>query len=176
MRRHIAFMILACSTLALGGCQVVGAGVVTPMIIQQKHVNLLNASYAAADSLSMQSAKTFSKNRPLYISNLQEILDKNQNVEIANPKIGPVLAGQMRTRFLQLGHNVADMQGYAGGTSNAGEVTGTYEIANSTMNVVLRLTDRTSGRVLSTYTYSLPVTYDIKKYMTGNANMLPPLF
>jgi len=174
--RHFGSMLLICSALALGGCQVVAAGVATPMVIQQKHVNLLNASYAAADALSMQSQKTFSKNRPLFIPNLQEILDTGKKPVIANPKVGEVLAGQMRTRFLQLGHNVADVPGYAGSTNDAGEVSGTYEIAKNNMSVALRLTDRTTGRILATYTYTLPVTYDIKKYMTKSANMLPPLF
>ncbi len=174
--RHFSSTLLICSALALGGCQVVAAGVATPMVIQQKHVNLLNASYAAADALSMQSQKTFSKNRPLVISDLQEILETNKKGVVANPKVGEVLAGQMRTRFLQLGHNVADMPGYAGSMNDAGAVSGTYEIAKNTMSVALQLTDRTTGKILATYTYSLPVTYDIKKYMTKSANMLPPLF
>ena len=149
-------------------------GVATPMIIQQKHVNLLNSSYAAADILSQQTQKTFSRTSPLVVSDLEEILDMNQKKIIANPKVGRVLGEQIRTRFVQLGYNVVD--GYQGGGENPGEVSGTYEIVNSRINISLRMRDKKTGKVIGLYDYSLPLTYDIKKYMSGNANMLPPLF
>ena len=44
------------------------------------------------------------------------------------------------------------------------------------MIVALKLTDRDTGQIVTIYNYSLPVTYDIKKYMSGNAGVLPPLF
>lgn len=168
-------MLMLCSALALTGCQVVAAGVATPMIIQQKHVNLTNASYAAADTLAQQAGKQLPKERPLIVSNLQEIIDMNQKKPIASPKVGIVMSEQMRDRFTQLGYNVVQSPVYQGGAAPA-EVSGTYEFVSGTMNVALRLTDRASGRVITLYNYSLPMTYDIKKYMSANANMLPPLF
>ncbi len=174
MMRRLCSTLLLSSALLLGGCEVVALGVATPGLIQQKHVNLVNASYAAADTLSTQAGKKFSKSRPLIVSDLQEILDMNQKKVIANPKVGRVLSSQMRDRFMQLGYNVVDSASYGGG--NSGEVSGTYEFISGTMYVSLRMTDRSSGKVITLHNYSLPVTYEIKKYMASNANMLPPLF
>ena len=159
----------------LGGCMPVVAGVATPMIIQQKHVNLTNASYAAADSISQQAGKRFPPGRPLVVENLQEIIDMNQKKPVANPKVGIVISEQMRDRFTQLGYNVAQSPVYQGGGA-PGVVSGTYEFVSDTMHVALRLTNSDTGQVITIYNYSLPMTYDIKKYMSGNAGMLPPLF
>lgn len=164
-----------CTSLVLGGCEAVAMGVAAPMVIQQKHVNLLNSSYAAADILAQQTERRFARETPLVVSDLQEILDMNQKKIIANPKVGRVLSEQMRTRFIQLGYNVIDTDVYTGNAKKSGEVSGTYEIKNGTMTVALRLKDRNSGKILGLHDYTLPVTYDIKKYMSGNANMLPPL-
>ncbi|PZQ46744.1 MAG: hypothetical protein DI551_04645 [Micavibrio aeruginosavorus] len=147
------------------------------MIAQQKQVNLTNASYAAAETLGQQAGKRFRHERPLMVEDLQEIIDMNQKKPIANPKVGRVLSAQMRSRFKQLGYNVVDMTPYRGEGSDPGaEVSGTYELINSRMNVFLKMADKRTGEVITIYEYSLPITYDIKKYMTGNANMLPPLW
>ncbi len=164
------------SALSITGCEVVAVGVATPMIVQQKHVNLANASYAAADTLSQQTTKRFAKDRPLIVEDLQEIIDMNQKTIIANPKVGRIMSEQMRTRFVQLGYNVVDADSYHGTGAAAGRVSGTYEILNGVMNVALRMHDNQTMRTTGVYDYSLPVTYEIKKYMTGNANMFPPLF
>lgn len=174
MRCSFATLLLT-SALALGGCQVVAAGVATPMIIQQKHVNLTNASYAAADTISQQAGKRFPAGRSLVVENLQEIIDMDQKKPIANPKVGIVISEQLRDRFTQLGYTVAQSPAYQGGGAG-GVVTGTYEFVSGTMIVALKLIDRNSGQIITTYNYSLPMTYDIKKYMSGNAGMLPPLF
>lgn len=175
MRRFLGIMMVS-SSLLLAGCEAVAMGVATPMIVQQKHVNLTNASYAAVDTLSQQTEKRFAKDRPLIVEDLQEIIDMNQKTIIANPKVGRVLSDQMRDRFVQLGYNVIDAGSYQGTGAALGVVSGTYEFVHSTMNVSIRMTDKKAGRIIRVYDYSLPVTYEIKKYMTGNANMLPPLF
>ena len=167
--------LLLSSVLALGGCMPVVAGVATPMIIQQKHVNLTNASYAAADSISQQAGKRFSTERTLVVEDLQEIIDMSQKKPIANPKVGRVISEQMRDRFTQLGYKVSQSPVYQGGGA-PGVVSGTYEFVSGTMIVALKLTDRDTGQIVTIYNYSLPVTYDIKKYMSGNAGVLPPLF
>lgn len=175
MRRFLGIMMVT-SSILLAGCEAVAIGVATPMVVQQKHVNLANASYAAADTLAQQTEKRFTKERPLVVEDLQEIIDMNQKKIITNPKVGRVLSEQMRTRFVQLGYNVVDAGSYHGTAASMGVVSGTYEFVHSTMNVSLRMTDKKTGRIISVYDYSLPVTYEIKKYMTGNANMLPPIF
>lgn len=163
--------------LILGGCEAVALGVATPMVIQQKHVNLENASYAAVETMIHQAGKNLNRETPLIVSDLQEIVDTNQKPVITNPKIGPLLGGQMRDRFVQLGYNVMDTDMYQGGMNDGlFELSGTYQFLHSDMIVSLKMTDRRAGRIVTVYNYSLPVTYEIKKYMTGNANMLPPLF
>jgi hypothetical protein len=179
------------AALFTGGCEAVALGVATPMVIQQKHVNLTNASYAAADSISQQAGKRFAKERPLYVSDLQEIFHKNQphppgaNAEDLidraltgepkpSPKVGQVLSAQMRDRFIQLGYKVVTST--AAQTGGAlGLVSGTYEFVSGTMIVSLKLKDQGTGEIVTLYNYSLPMTYDIRKYMTGGENVLPPL-
>lgn len=166
--------ILALSVLLFAsGCQAVAIGVATPMVVQQKRVNLLNSSYAAADILAQQSSRRFPLEVPLVVSDLQENIDMTQEPVIAHPKVGKVLSEQMRMRFTQLGYTLADENRVQG--KNHGDVSGTYEIRDGTMAVSLRMVDRRNGRLVGTYDYSLPVTYDIKKYMTRSANSLPPL-
>lgn len=187
--RHAA--LLLSSIFALGGCEAFVAGVATPMVIQQKKVNLTNASYAAADTISQQAGKRFSPGRTLVVEDLQEIFNPNEaRPPVANvddivdrtngkpkpsPKVGKVISGQMRDRFIQLGYTVSNASVYQGGGA-PGIVSGTYEFVSGTMTVKLKLVDANTGNIITTYNYSLPVTYDIKKYMTGNANVLPPLF
>src|SRR4051812_6367447 len=112
-------------------------GVATPGIIKQDRVNLLNSSYAAADTLSQQSQKKFSNDIPLIVSDLQEIIDMSPKKPRSNPKVGQVLSGRLRERFVQLGYTVVDAGRYSGGT-NSGEVSGTYELKDSRMNVALQ--------------------------------------
>ena len=188
--RCLPAALLLSSALLLGGCEAVALGVATPMVIQQKHVNLPNASYAAADILSQQAGKRLEKERPLIVTDLQEVFNPNQaRPPVANiddvidrtkgkpqpsPKVGQVISSQMRDRFTQLGYNVVQSPVYQGGGAPA-EVSGTYEFVSGTMIVALRMVDRGNGQVITIYNYSLPMTYDIRKYMHGSANMLPPL-
>lgn len=147
-------------------------GVATPGIIKAKRVNLLNASYAAAETLSQQSQKKFEIEMPLIVSDLQEIIDLTPQRPKSNPKVGKVLSAQMRERFIQLGYTVVDENAYRGG-NNFGDVSGTYELKDGTMTVLLTMKNHKTGRIAATYNYSLPITYDIKKYMTQDANSLP---
>lgn len=164
--RKLAAALMVSSVLLLGGCEAAILGAATPSIIKQKRVNLLNASYAAADTLVQQSGKRFPPGNSLVVADLQEIIDMSEEKPTANPKVGRVLSSQYRERFVQLGYGVPDDGG-------AAELTGTYEFISDRMNVALSLRDAKSGRIITTYTYSLPMTYDIKKYMTRNANSLP---
>jgi hypothetical protein len=190
--KNIRTSLLLSTLLALTSCMPVVAGVATPMVLQQKKVNLVNASWAAADTLSQQSGKRFNRERPLVVSDLQEIFRKGQphppapNVEDfidratmgepkPSPRVGQVISGQMRDRFVQLGYKVVDSSAHQVGGA-AGEVRGTYEFVSGTMNVSLKMLDKGTGEIIALYNYSLPMTYDIKKYMTGNENVLPPLF
>ena len=172
--RKFCSLLLVSSAFLIGGCEVVAMGVAAPGILKQEKVNVVNASYAAADTISQQAGKQVLKETPMVVSDLQEIIDMNARTVTAHPKIGRVLAQQMRDRFIQLGYNVVDGAAYRN-SAKASELSGTYEIVNSRMNVSLALRDSNNGRIITTYHYSLPVTYDIKKYMTRDANSLPPL-
>jgi hypothetical protein len=158
--------------LPLTGCEVVMMGVATPMIVQQKRVNLPNASYAAVDVLVQQGGKHLSRETPLIVPDLQEIVDRNQKSVTANPKVGKVMGEQMRTRFEQLGYTLLPPGAYAAG--KAGRMEGTYRFNEGTMFVSMRLYNP-AGKLIATNDYALPVTYDIKKYMTRSANDIPPL-
>lgn len=167
------FALLLASSIMLCGCEAFLMGVATPGIIAQKRVNLLNSSYAAAEILAQRAGKQLTMDIPVVVSDLSEIVDRSGKTRIENPKLGRVIGGQVRDRLFQLGYNIVDSvvdssRGYA-------EVSGSYEIREGTMFVTLRLHDHRSGRLISDYNYSLPVTYDIKKYMTSNANSMPAM-
>jgi hypothetical protein len=174
-RLPIAFMLGACLTLS--GCASLAMGVVTPMIASQKRINLMNTSFAAVDVLAQQTQNRLERSTPLRVDDLQEVIDFSKERVVANPKVGRVLAQQMRTRFVQLGYNVVDTPAYQTVPSSVpAEVTGTYEIRNSVMAVSLRVREPRTGRILGVHDYSLPVTYDIRQYMTEGQGLLPPLF
>jgi hypothetical protein len=178
--RRALWLLIACPLL-LAGCNYLVAGVAAPMVIQQKEVNLANSSYAAADTLSVQAdGWRFDKNAPLLVPDLTETVPEGQGPG-RNPKLGQVIAGQIRTRLTDLGYNIIDMERYAGGGTPGGEVSGVYEITSSgfasrRMNVSLTFRDSRSGRAIGSYQYSLPVTYDIRKYMANGELAVPKLF
>ena len=169
-----SFCVLALSAaVALSGCQVAMMGVAAPGILAQKRVNLTNSSYAAAEILAQRAGKRLLQETPMIVSDLQEIPDTRQKTVITSPKVGQVIGGQIRERFFQLGYNVVDTMQASGGYN---EVSGTYEIKDGTMQVKLYLHERGHrGTLLSSNSYTLPITYDISKYMTRSANSLPAM-
>ena len=161
--------------ISLAGCGVVAAGVAAPSILKQEKVNVTNASHAAADILAQQSQKRFDRQENLLIvADLEEDINMDAKEVRANPRVGKLIAGQMRTRFLQLGYNIFENV-HTQGSKNTGLVTGTYSIRGNRMQVYLRMTNRRTGEVLAIHEYSLPITYDIKKYMTPDESGLPPM-
>lgn len=180
MTMRFSKTLLAVSLLALGGCEAVAVGVATPMVIQQKRVNLLNTSYAAADVLAQQTGKKMPKSMPLMVSDLQEIIDLNEKGAKPSPKLGQVISQQLETRFAQLGYKIVDAPpAYVSARQPGAELIGTYEIVksgfNGTLNVSLKVRDNSQGRIIGLYDYSLPNTYDIRKYTPDGDGMLAPL-
>ncbi len=150
---------------------VIGAS--APSILKQEKVNLTNASHASADILAQQSAKRFDRQSNLLIvSDLQEDIDLNKPNISSNPEIGKVIAGQMRTRFLALGYNIFEST-LTQGSKNTATVTGTYNFRGNRMNVYVRMTNQRTGEVIGLHEYSLPLSYDIKKYMNRDKDSLP---
>lgn len=167
--------------LALTGCGPMVIGTTTAMALDQERVNLLSNSYAVADVLSERTSDHISKSTPLSVQNLDQIIHHGRKNVFGepmdvkeSPELGRVLAEQMRQRFVQLGHNVVDANPWATRHHGA-EVSGTYEIVDGRMNVVLQMRDLATARILTVYEYSLPVTYDIKKVMHPNRQAIPPL-
>jgi hypothetical protein len=177
MRSHI---LMAVSVLALCGCEAVAIGVATPGIIKQDRVNLTNSSYAAADMLIQQSGKRLNRSMPLMVSDLHEIIDINQKGAKPSPKLGAVIREQIETRFAQLGYNVIDpVPSYVSARKSGAEVIGTYEIVksgfNGTLQVSLKVRDNGDGKIIGLYDYSLPMTYDLRKYTPDGDGILAPL-
>lgn len=161
--------------MPLGACGVFVAGVAAPSVLKQEKVNVTNASHATADILAQQSQRKFDRQENLLVvSDLQEIVDTSQKEIIENPQVGKVIAGQMRTRFLELGYNIFENSNTQG-SKNMAVVTGTYSIRGNKMQVYVRMTNQRTGEVIGLHEYSLPVTYDIKKYMTRDKNGVPPM-
>lgn len=176
MTKDPLFKILAVLfMLPLGACGVFVAGVAAPSVLKQEKVNVTNASHAAADILAQQSSKKFDRQENLLVvSDLQEIVDTSQKEIVENPQVGKLIAGQMRTRFLELGYNIFENVNTQGSKSTA-LVTGTYSIRGNKMQVYVRMTNQRTGEVIGIHEYSLPITYDIKKYMTRDKNGVPPM-
>lgn len=168
-----SFVLLG-SVLLLGACGLTIIGASAPSILKQEKVNLANASHASADILAHQSQKRFDReDNLLIVSDLVEDLDFSKN-SLANPEIGKVIAGQMRTRFLTLGYNIFEST-RTQGSKNPASVTGTYNIRGKRLNVYVRMTNTRTGEVLGVHEYSLPLSYDIKKYMARDKTTLPPI-
>ena len=161
-------------TFPLGGCgQLLMAGVAAPSILKQEKVNLANATHASADILAQQSQKLFDRqNNLLIVSDLEEDVDLSQKPVVENPQIGKVIAGQMRTRFIKLGYNIFE-NSHTQGSKNPAVVTGIYAIRGNRINVYVRMTNQKTGEILGIHEYSLPMTYDIKKYMTRGEDDFP---
>lgn len=180
MIRLPTILLAMTSAFALVGCEAVALGVATPMAIQQKRVNLTNSSYAAADVLAQQTGKKMPKSMPLMVSELQQIIDINEKGAKPSPKLGRVITEQIQTRFAQLGYNVVDAPpAFVSARQPGAEVIGTYEIVksgfNGTLNVSLKVRDNGRGKIIGLYDYSLPATYDIRKYMHDGDDFLAPL-
>ena len=168
--RTIKTMALAAALLC-GGCNPYTLGMAAaPMMVKTKHVNLLHASYAAADVLSTQTKQRFDRARPLAIMPFTEIVDENRKpVVLRNPKLGAVMTDQVRTRFVQLGYRVVEETGSA----PSGIVTGVYEIIGNDLAVRLRLKDAKTGELYGMYDYWMPVTSDIWRYMDERGGGIP---
>ena len=118
----------------------------------------------------------------LSVRDLQEVSIENRKdlfgepvQNSAYPALGPTLAEQMRSRFVQLGHNVVDAVPLGQQRGDGAEVSGTYQIADKKMFVTLRMRDLSKGKLITVYEYNLPVTYDLKRVMTPDREILPPL-
>jgi hypothetical protein len=172
MRQTPSLKIMALTAALLcGGCNPYSLGVAaSPLFVKTQHVNLLNASYAAADVLATQTKQKFDKNRTLSILPFTEIVDENRKpVVLRNPKLGAVMMDQLQARFVQLGYRIVD----GTGTAPSGILTGVYEVIGNDLAVRLRLKDAKTGELYGMYDYWMPVTSDIRRYMDERGGGIP---
>lgn len=175
MRIRYAFPLMAAALLPLAGCNPTTLGIAaSPLFVQTEHVNLLNASYAGADQISMISAARYTKNLPVYVAPFEEIIHTKsvmggkKEITIRNEKLGALMTDQVRARMIQLGYRVVEDQADAKGI-----VAGIYEATGKRLAVRLRLKDAKSSELYAMYDYWLPITPDIRRHMDPNSGGIP---
>jgi hypothetical protein len=157
---------LGCALL-LGGCNPTTVGIAaTPFLVKGESVNLLNASYAAADTLSVQTKQKLPPYSTLSVMTLEEIIDTSREKIITNPKLGTIMSDQIRSRFMQLGYQVAE-------SGAKGQVSGVYEVVGQNLAIRLRMKNARTGALYGQYDYWLPITSDIRRYMNPNGGGIP---
>lgn len=158
--------VLGCALLA-GGCNPTTVGIAaSPLFVKGDSVNLLNASYAATDALSVQTKQKLPTNSTLTVLPFEEIVHKSGDKVLTNPKLGALMADQIRARFLQLGYQVTEEGG-------KGQVTGIYEVIGRDLAIRLRMKNASTGALYGQYDYWLPITSDIRRHMDPNSGGIP---
>lgn len=175
MRVRLALPFVLAAFLPLTGCNPTTLGVAaSPLFVQTEHVNLLNASYAGADQLSMISASKYNKSQTVYVAPFEEIthtksvMGGKKEITIRNEKLGALMTDQVRARMIQLGYRVVEDKADAKGV-----VAGIYEAMGKKLAVRLRLQDVKSSELYGMYDYWLPITPDIRRHMDPNSGGIP---
>lgn len=178
MLRRSGRVALLMAVLALGGCHPLFlGGVAAPKMLQQEKVNLLNSSYAAMDILVQQSQGYYSVGTPLIVSDPVEMKDPERKQTLENRRIGEVLSTQYVGRLTQLGYNAK--RGSADVPNGHGHIEGVFQIKDGDFTlgkvwISLRMLDA-KGKVIARHDYSLPLTYDVKRYMARGKDQMPPM-
>jgi hypothetical protein len=166
MTPRLAFLAAGCALL-LGGCNPTTVGIAaSPLFVEGKQTNLLNQSYAAVDSITVQTKQKFPARSTLRIAQLEEIVDTDRQKVIRNPELGKMMTDQIRSRFEQLGYPV--VEGDA-----KGQLTGLYQVIGKQLAVRLKLSDGRTGAQLGQYDYWMPITSDIRRYMDPYSGGIP---
>lgn len=153
--------------LFLSGCNPTTVGIAaSPLFVEGQQTNLLNQSYAAVDTLTVQTKQRFPARSSLRIAQLEEIVDTSKQKVIRNPELGKIMTDQIRSRFEQLGYPV--VQGDA-----KGQLTGLYQVIGKQLAVRLKLSDARTGEQMGQYDYWMPITSDIRRYMDPNGGGIP---
>jgi hypothetical protein len=188
MRTRLPLSLFLCTALLLPARETVAVGVATPMVVQKRHVNLANATYAAADTVVQQTSVRLDRNAPFVIHALDEVDHTAKEGEESwaprrkvhpNPNLGKAITNRLVTRIRELGYNVVD----ASSAPKAGtELRGIYDVyggnfldRNQKLKVTLQLTDIASGRIVSDHDFIIPVTDEVREYMDSGNVLLPKL-
>ncbi len=145
--------------------------------------DLTETSNAAADMMIQQVRLNLKHNEPIYIEPLMALNTKNvrsanglpRDMPIAPaavpmqpetdlaPPFGTLISGQVAARFAQLGLNVTGPA--APRNISSATLGGYYARAHGRVLVTLRLTNSSSGMLLASYDYSMPLTREIQDLM-----------
>jgi TolB-like protein len=168
--------LLAALSLGVLGCASSADDVPVRPIIQD--VNLVGASYAAADALLTRTPWLKERRDPLLVATFVDI----NNLEISSG-LGRVIGEQIGSRFAQQGFTVIEIKMrnnifVAEGTGElmlsrsireisqshnaAAVIAGTYAVARQSVYVNARLIRATDNLVLAAYDYVLPYGPDAK--------------
>lgn len=162
-------LVLVCAAVALmvGGCNKANelAIDVTDYVLLRDD-NLKERNYAAADYLVSRSGSVINKKTVLVPEPLMHV----NNTGMTSP-FGEEVTSQIAERFAQLGYNVRLVQEnplhprpVASVSPDAGvAIGGTYEPHWNSADIKLRLIERKTGRILSSFDYALPVTVKTNK-------------
>lgn len=176
------------AALLLPACETAAVAVATPILVQKRHVNLVNATYASADNLSTQTTRRIDKNAPFIVRDLEEIrhTSKESNDGLPqqeiheNPNLGKAITNRLTERFHQLGFNVVDE---ASPVKNGTELVGIYDVYGGNffgyernLKVTLQLRDIATGRIISRDDFIIPITDEVREYMDSRNTMMPKIF
>jgi len=146
---------------------------------QKKSRSVTESSYGAADMLIQQSRSFITQETPLEIGTLTDLDNPNERTNF-----GQMITGQIASRFVQLGYNVASGDRHDGmpsemapsspvsssGNHNRALITGRYAVARDEVLVNLRIIEAGSGKVLAAYDYNIPKTRDVRELTKTQAD------
>lgn len=189
MKGRFPLIVLLSSAVLLPGCEKLAMGTTaTPILFQKRHVNLVNATYAATETLVQQTPVRLDRNAPFVIHPLREILHNPEDdgsgiprmKREANPNLGKAMTNRITTRLRELGYNVVKAET----APRAGlEINGIYDIyggqilgRDQKMKVTLQLSDIATKKVISESDFIIPVTDEVREYMDSGNVHLPSVF
>ena len=143
MTSRFAFLAIGCALL-LSGCNPTTVGIAaSPLFVEGKQTNLLNQSYAAVDSITVQTKQKFPERSTLRIAQLEEIVDTSKKRVIRNPELGVMMTDQIRSRFEQLGYPVVEGKEEIGVVTSGTHSRGMRSAASISSDQVRRPTSNT---------------------------------
>lgn len=189
MKARISLLLLLASAAILPGCErLTMATTATPIIFQKRHVNLVNATYAATETLLQKTSVRLDKNAPFVVQPLREIVHNPEDDGTGiprlkpkpNPNLGKALTNRITTRTRELGYNIVKSEV---SPRSGVELNGIYDLyggqflgRDQKMKVTLQLTDIASKQVIGEHDFIIPVTDEVREYMDSDNVHLPSFF
>ncbi len=173
MQKQSAPILLVMGALMLVGCQAlaIGGAAVAYNELKEKPANFMQQHYAVADYMIAQADTYIDRRRDLIIA--KPLSDSKQPGMTS--LLGHMIPEEIGLRFAQLGYRVdlsdvtpeADIN-YLRPAIKVGEVSDFLLSGNMTqfdreIAVDMRITEISSGRVISAYSYTMPLTSEVRK-------------